>query len=153
MSPVAQDHQGGPRIALVLPTESLWRQVSAWACKTRVEVRLCTSPRAADLHEMLRTCRATVIDATAQPGAAADALGAVWGAPGHLVVYTEHMHPGLELFCRTRGALLVTGPMEPDEWEDVLAPAPPRPGTPAQDPPGLSEAPRRRQGSLRVHTG
>ncbi len=59
-----------------------------------------------------------VIDATNCPGPAAEVLENIAARNKHqaVTVYTETMHEGLELFTRLRGAWLILGPMNDQEW-------------------------------------
>ncbi len=67
--------------------------------------------------------RAVLIDGTRRPTSALRAVQDVAKCiDARLVtVHSELVHPGLELFVRMRGALLLLGPLEPPQWQDYFA--------------------------------
>ena len=63
-----------------------------------------------------------VIDATEDHALATEAFSQAamqLGAAG-AVMYSERMDDGVELFVRSRGALMLLGPLEEAEWEGVF---------------------------------
>ena len=71
---------------------------------------------------VLRRAAMVVIDATERPARAQEAfLHAVrrLGAEA-VVMYTERMHDGLELFVRLRGSLFILGPLLAEQWEEYF---------------------------------
>ena len=60
-----------------------------------------------------------LIDATDDHAQAADAFSQAAGkvGVGATAMYSEQMHEGLETFVRSRGALLLLGPLSEVEWD------------------------------------
>ena len=60
-----------------------------------------------------------LIDATDDHAQAADAFSQAVGhvGAGATAMYSERMHEGLEMFVRSRGALLLLGPLSEAEWD------------------------------------
>ena len=63
-----------------------------------------------------------VVDATDDPTVAIEAFREVAASlrAERVVVYTERMHPGLELVVRERGSLLLLGPLEDRAWRALF---------------------------------
>jgi hypothetical protein len=60
-----------------------------------------------------------VVDATDDPAQACDAFSQAAGqlGAGATGMYSEHMPDGLEVFVRSRGALMLLGPLGEVEWD------------------------------------
>ncbi len=110
-------------IVVFYPSDSLREQIADWRRRHsgyEVEVSLAKSlPR---IRSMLRHAGAVLLDATADPCQATDAFSQAVArlGPSAVAVYTETMHPWLELFVRTRGSLLLLGPMSEAHWDGLL---------------------------------
>jgi hypothetical protein len=110
-------------IVVFYPGDSLRQQIAGWKRRHpeyTVEVSLAKSlPR---IRSMLRRAGAVLFDATADPARATDAFSQAVArlGPSGVAVYTETMHPWLELFVRTRGALLLLGPMSEAHWDGLF---------------------------------
>jgi hypothetical protein len=119
---------------LLFASESLLDQVDrVWSLLAPPGVTLCRATGGAELRRALAGCRRALIDATDAPDAAREALALGLDRPGreNLAVYTETMHAGLELFARTRGVIVLLGPMSLMEWAGLVQPAPRRPASAA----------------------
>jgi hypothetical protein len=112
-------------VVLFLAEESLLFQVATWVrSEGRFSLRLVTSPDPFTTARALDEAAIAIVDATREPG---EAMGILERSlrrlgPGRLVVYSERMHEGLELFVRVRCVPLLLGPMSPPEWEAVFEP-------------------------------
>ena len=112
-------------LLLVYPGVPLLTQVADWARdngNTAVVIRVLSSRDPLLVRSAVRNAAMVIVDATDQPGAA---MGAVESAiahtsPTNIVVYTEQVHAGLELFTRVRGVALIVGPMSRPEWDAWL---------------------------------
>ena len=64
----------------------------------------------------------SVVDATEGPARATAAFVQLIAesGPDCVAVYTEKMHAGLELFVRSRGSLLLLGPMSDASWAGLF---------------------------------
>ena len=106
-------------LLLLFPTASLVEQISE--CLQRqheLGLTVCHSIQPANQQGALAQVDIAIADATQEPEAAAKAFeiaAAVLGSH-RASTYTEVMHTGLELFVRTRGGLLLLGPMSVTEW-------------------------------------
>ena len=110
-------------VVLFSPTESLLLQLAKWAGKHRgVELRLVSSTLPGNVNAALETAAFSIIDATIHPRTAMAILarGVERLGPGKVAVYTEIMQEGVEVFTRTRGAVLLLGPISPDQWEALF---------------------------------
>jgi hypothetical protein len=112
-------------LLLLYPGKSLGEQIRHWASKDaqrHVDVSFERSlPR---IRQLLRRTGATLLDATTDPAATADAFlqaVACHGA-GAVSVYTEVMHEDIELFVRLRGSLFLLGPLLDEQWEALFEP-------------------------------
>jgi hypothetical protein len=110
-------------IVLLHPTRSLLLQLHEWQ-KSRggFALRLVSSGSLHVIREAVDHAVAAVIDATDHPDEAMEILqdSLEQAEPGKLVVYTEVLHDGLEMFVRTRGAPFWLGPMRQAEWAQAL---------------------------------
>lgn len=106
-------------LLLLFPTASLVAQISECLQQHReLGLTVCRSSRPAAQQGALAQADIAIADATEETEAAAKAFeiaAAVFG-PHCVSAYTEVMHTGLELFVRTRGGLLLLGPMSTTEW-------------------------------------
>ena len=95
----------------------LWR---LWGAGEPAELSYVAEPTA--VRRALRTATAAVIDATASPQQAMDALVAAVAQLGgySVAVYTETMHEWLEVFVRVHGSPLLLGPLDRLRWQELL---------------------------------
>lgn len=106
-------------VVLFYPGSSLVSQVVEWVRdRRRYCLRLAWPKRPAEIISVVDAAAMTILDATEQPGDAMTALAHVAaGMPlATIATYTERNHPGLEVFVRVRGIMLLTGPMSDDRW-------------------------------------
>ncbi|MGC9455549.1 MAG: hypothetical protein ACP5HU_11900 [Phycisphaerae bacterium] len=112
------------QIVLFYPTQSLIEQISELVASwSGLSVVVSAAARPQSIRQAAAAAVATIIDATEDPARGARVLSAALPAvgPRRLAVYTEVLHPGLELFVRVRGPFLLVGPMKPRQWSDYLA--------------------------------
>jgi hypothetical protein len=106
-------------LLLLFPTDSLVEQISeCLQLHHELGLTVCSSSQTANQRGALAQADIAIADATQEPEAAAKAFeiaAAILGSH-HVSTYTETMHTGLELFVRTRGGLLLLGPMSMTEW-------------------------------------
>jgi len=111
--------------AIVLyPGDALLRQASRWARRHPASrLRVYYGRALPEIRQSLDDVDAVVIDATEDDAQAVDALlqAVACRGPDSVVVYTETMHEGLELFVRVRGVPLVLGPLDEGQWDALLA--------------------------------
>lgn len=106
-------------VALFYPGSSLVSQVVEWVRdRRRYCLRLAWSKRPAEIISVVDAAAMTIIEATEHP---ADAMMALEHVAARMplptiATYTERNHPGLEVFVRVRGIILLTGPMSDDRW-------------------------------------
>ena len=104
-------------------SESLLRQLAARSfAPGPFCLRISEARGTPGINAALNNVGLVIIDATDKPGPAVNTLEHALGrvGPNRIVVYTEHMHPGLEQFVRLRGVMLLLGPMEPEEWNALF---------------------------------
>jgi hypothetical protein len=82
----------------------------------------CFAGAADAVEAALDRTRVAVIDATEDWPAVEEAFGLAVERLGAdaVIVYTEQMHEGLELTVRCQGSLLLLGPMDACQWDEVL---------------------------------
>ena len=112
-------------LLLIYPGVQLLTQVADWARddgNAGVVLRVFSSRDPLLIQAGVRHAAMVIVDATEQPGAAMAAVesGIAHASPTQIIVYTEQVHAGLELFTRVRGAALVFGPMSRPEWDAWL---------------------------------
>ena len=112
-------------LLLVYPGVPLLTQVADWARdngNTAVVLRILSSRDHLLIRAAVQNAAMVIVDATEQPGAAMAAVETAIArtSPTNIVVYTEQVHAGLELFTRVRGVALVVGPMSRPEWDAWL---------------------------------
>lgn len=112
-------------LLLVYPGVPLLTQVADWARdngNTAVVLRILSSRDHLLIRAAVQNAAMVIVDATEQPGAAMAAVESAIAhtSPTNIVVYTEQVHAGLELFTRVRGVALVVGPMSRPEWDAWL---------------------------------
>jgi len=112
-------------LLIIYPGVHLLTQVADWARdngNTAVVLRVFSSRDPLLIRAAVRHAAMVIVDATEQPGAAMAALESSIEhmSPTNIVVYTEQVHAGLELFTRVRGVALVVGPMSRPEWDAWL---------------------------------
>jgi hypothetical protein len=109
-------------LLLIYPGVPLLTQVADWARdngNTAIVLRILSSRDRLLIQAAVRHAAMVIVDATEQPGAAMAAVESAIShtSPTNIVVYTEQVHAGLELFTRVRGVALVVGPMSRPEWD------------------------------------
>ena len=89
-----------------------------------LSVRMLTSRRSDIMATAISGEVSTIIDATADPHIALEALQSAINliGPGKIAVYTEVLHDGLELSVRKAGVLLLFGPLKHAEWRGFFEP-------------------------------
>jgi hypothetical protein len=111
------------QIALFYPCDSLAQQVGAWARRyPEYTVKSVFTKRLPDIRAAIQGADAAVIDATGDQAQAADAFSqaATQLGPQAALVYTERTDGQLELFVRSRGSLVVFGPLEQNDWDGLF---------------------------------
>ncbi len=110
-------------IAVYYPGNSLMHQVSDWSGgESSCGFQLCFPESVQEIQSAVQGTSISIVDATEEPARATAAfvqLIAEFG-PECVSVYTEQMHAGLELFVRSRGALLLLGPMSDASWAGLF---------------------------------
>ena len=110
-------------VALLYPGDSLVQQTSDY-CGRRLacEFQSSRADSPSELREVFRHTAISVIDATSDPDRAVAALELAAEMPDRHcpAVYTEKVHEGLELSVRSRGALLLLGPLSQPDWEGLF---------------------------------
>ena len=110
-------------LVLFFAGRSLLCQTADWATRHPEYSVVCLMSGSPDwVESVVREAAVVLIDATESPGAAMSLLQRIGrdGRPTPVSVYTETMHPGLELAVRVQGAALLLGPMSPEEWGRVM---------------------------------
>lgn len=110
-------------VALLYPGDSLMQQMSDYNGKRPgCEFQSSHADTPSELQELFRHTAISVIDATSDPDRAVAALDlAIERSDGHYsAAYTEKVHEGLELSVRSRGALLLLGPLSQLDWEGLF---------------------------------
>jgi len=110
-------------IVVFYPGKSLMHQVASWASdRPSSELQFSFARSVAEIRRALRRADVAIIDATEDPARAMETLvrAVTESDPGSVSVYTEIMHPGLELFVRSRGVLLLLGPMLDKPWQNLF---------------------------------
>jgi hypothetical protein len=118
-----QRPDGKTEVVMFYPSDSLACQIAAWM--ERWPHCLVAASFAESISGMRRAAargRLVLLDATRDPSRARAALALVlaWRGPEAVVAYTEKMHPGLELFVRARGAMLLLGPLSVAQWHGLF---------------------------------
>jgi len=107
-------------VVIFYPGESLTEQIQSWMeSHPDYSVDLSSARSETGIRKALRGADVALLDATADPRQAMETFTqAVVKLGEHSVaVYTEVMHAWLELSVRTRGVLLLLGPMTGAQWE------------------------------------
>ena len=115
--------ESAPTVALFYPGNSLMHQVSNWAGEhPACQFQLHFPESLREIGTLLRGSTISIVDVTEDPVQASPVFLQLMAEsqPGSVAVYTETMHEGLELFVRTRGALLLLGPMSDAAWEGLF---------------------------------
>lgn len=110
-------------IAVFYPSNSLMHQVSNWAGENPgCGFQLCFPKSVQEIETIVPDTTISIVDATEEPNRATAAFVQLIGRSGtdSVAVYTEEMHAGLELFVRSRGSLLLLGPMSDASWGGLL---------------------------------
>ena len=110
-------------IVVFYPGNSLMHQVASWASdRPGSELEVSFADSVPEIRAVLRKTDVVIVDATEDPARAMETFvrATVESEPISVAVYTETMHPGLELFVRSRGALLLLGPMPDEPWQTLF---------------------------------
>ncbi|MCK4623767.1 MAG: hypothetical protein KAV00_00515 [Phycisphaerae bacterium] len=106
-------------VVLFYAGKSLLEQAGNWVDgQPNLFLRLVSSRSRPVVNKALSEASAVIVDITEHPDTAMDVFQYAVGRPesGELAVYTERSHEGLEIFVRSRGVLLLLGPLNPAEW-------------------------------------
>jgi len=120
---VGRSRKSPPAIAVFYPGNSLMHQISGWAVKfPAYDFSLFFERSAAEIQTALENSVLSIFDATDDPARAMIALSRAIASGGRdsTVAYTESMVEELELFVRSRGALLLLGPMDDAVWRELF---------------------------------
>ncbi len=111
-------------IAVCYPSESLSRQVALWARRHEdCGVVPVFGRSALEIRRSLSSVDMVLVDASDDHAQAIELFAHSFArlGPRRIVVYTERMHEGLELFVRSHGAWLLLGPLDDGQWEELFA--------------------------------
>lgn len=107
-------------VVLFYAGKSLLEQAGNWVYgQPNLFLRLVSSCSRPVVNKALSEASAVIVDVTEHPDDAMDVFQYAVGRAEsrQLAVYTERSHEGLEIFVRSRGVLLLLGPLNPTEWE------------------------------------
>jgi hypothetical protein len=110
-------------VALFYACDSLARQITKWARKhPGCTVKYSFARLLPEIRTVLERADVALIDATEDPAQACDAFSQAAGQLGVAAtgMYSERMPDGLEVFVRSRGALMLLGPLSDAEWDGFL---------------------------------
>lgn len=113
----------GMDVAIFYPDDRLLSDLSEWFYRNpRFHLQVVLSRQMSVMRSIAAQATFSVINATQCLDSAINALGvALECAPcERILLYTERMHDGLELFVRCRGVLMLLGPASQIEWEAAL---------------------------------
>ena len=90
--------------------------------RSRQSLRLISPKTSMGIASAMEDASMAIIDATSSPRWAINTLDLAIGTLGRnkTVVYTEQYNEELEIFVRSRGAMFLSGPVNPDEWDAVI---------------------------------
>ncbi len=128
-------------IALCYPTESLCQQVALWARNhTDCGIEPIFDRSVLAIRRSLSGADVVLVDASNDHAQAIELFSQALVRHGarRVVVYTERMHEGLELFVRTQGAWLLLGPLDQRQWDGLFSSMLP----PAEKEPAQRQRPR-----------
>ncbi len=111
-------------VVLFGPQRSLLLSVAHWASRhEQFPLRLVSSRKPEHIRSAVQRAAYVIVDATAEPAAAAEILDHVLDSGGEqmVLVYSETMHPDLEMHVRQRAVGFVLGPLQAEQWQDVLS--------------------------------
>ncbi len=117
--------QPATEIVVFYPASALMLDLANWFGRhSRFNMRAVESHQVNNIRAASQRAALAIVDATEALNAAMTALGLCLEnlPPEKIVVYTERMHDGLEIFVRSRRVLLMLGPASQTEWEAFLAP-------------------------------
>lgn len=112
-----------PGVAVFYPGASLKNQLTAWfEHSSRASLESSSARSSSGIRRALRDAELVLLDATDKPerAIAAFQLSAARLGGYSVAVYTEVRHDWLELFVRRHGALLLLGPLDGQQWEEVF---------------------------------
>jgi hypothetical protein len=115
-----QADRAARKVVLFYPSDSLARQVMAWAGRrAEYAVQSAFVRSFPGMRKAIGRADAVLVDATNDYPQAIDAFSQALGQLGAAAtaVYTEQVHEGLELFVRLHGSLLLLGPLSEEQWE------------------------------------
>jgi len=112
-------------VAVFYPGNSLMHQVSNWANEhPACGLQLCFPDSVQEVRGAVETTDTTVsiVEATEAPARARAAFVQLLAESRSdcVAVYTERMYAGLELFVRSRGSLMLLGPMSDASWAGLF---------------------------------
>lgn len=110
-------------IAVFYAGAPLMHQVSTWAATwPRYDFALSFDEDPMEIRAVFLQAEVSIIDATENPGRAMEAFlrATVELEAVSVIVYTESMTEGLELFVRSCGAMLLLGPMPDAQWKRLF---------------------------------
>jgi hypothetical protein len=123
MIPDPSDSQVQRTAVLFYPSDSLVRQIAAEVDRWHTFRSVSSFARSpSGMRRMLLRADLVLIDATerVKQAKAAFSRALTFCDLDAVAVYTEVMHPGLELFVRTCGALLLLGPLGRTHWHGLF---------------------------------
>ena len=117
--------QAGPaEVLLLFAGDSLAVQAAAWVRgHPRIGLRLLFPSSVSVVDSAVRGAALALIDATEDKDRAIALLDQAIAriGPRRVAIYTERMHRGLEPRVRSRGSLVMLGPLSQAEWSALLA--------------------------------
>ena len=116
----------GTDVAIFYPDDRLLLDLAQWFHRNpRFHMEVVLSRQTSVMRSIAVQATFLIINATQCLDPAITALGvALECVPcERILLYTERMHEGLELFVRCRGVLMLLGPASQIEWEAALLPA------------------------------
>jgi hypothetical protein len=112
-----------PDVVVFYPRDSLAQHLAAWNGRhLQYRIEQSFAKDLPNVCKVLRGAPVVVIDVTDDPSQALGVFSQIVRrlGPYSVLVYTEQMHNGLELFVRGCGVLLLWGPLSDMQWDDLL---------------------------------
>jgi hypothetical protein len=116
----------GTDVAIFYPDDRLLLDLAQWFHRnSRFHMEVVLSRQTSVMRSIAAQATFLVINATQclDPAITALAVALECVPCERILLYTERMHEGLELFVRCRGVLMLLGPASQIEWEAALRPA------------------------------